>query len=401
MMRISELIKKGHGISLDSRTITAGDIFFAVNSGVNFVEEAFTKGATAAVVPAGYSNPQQNIIHVPDVLKTLLDIGREIKLASKAEIIGITGSAGKTTTKVWLSEILAHHNKVVTGIKNYNTMYGLPICLSQLTPNDDFGIFEMGSNNSGEILELSTYLNPDIGIITNIMDSHIGRFGNKDALAREKISVIDGIKSAGKIIFDEDSEYADQIISKAVKRGVFPVGYRNANKNPSDIIKTCIKAVIEALELDIDDYINYMHDLKPLPGRGEVRNVNYRGKIFTIIDDSYNAAPSTVKASLNSLYNMKGYNRKIAILGEMKELGVFALKYHEEIAKCATASDKVFFIGSSEAAQPFIERGMSVFPKITDEITEQILFEIENGDIVLIKGSHSIQLDKIVRFFGI
>lgn len=401
MIRISELIKKGHGISLDSRTIKAGAVFFAVNSGVNFVEEAFTKGAVAAVVPVDCSNTRQNIIHVPDVLTTLLDIGREMKLASRAKIIGITGSAGKTTTKVWLSEILAHRNKVVTGIKNYNTIYGLPICLSQLTPNDDFGIFEMGSNNSGEILELSTYLNPDIGVITNIMDSHIGRFGSKDALAREKISVINGIKSAGKIIFDEDSEYANQIIAQAVKRGVFPIGYRSADKNPSNIIKACIKAVIESLELNIDDYIDYMHNLKPLPGRGELTNVSYHDKNFTIIDDSYNAAPSTVKASLKSLYNLKGYNRKIAVLGEMKELGVFTLKYHEEIAEYATTSDKVFFIGSSEAAQPFIERGMSVFPKITNEITERILSEVENGDIVLIKGSHSIQLDKIVRFFDI
>lgn len=417
---VLELIKKGANISIDSRTIEKGDLFFAINRGVGFIETALSKGAIIAVSPSIDGQKQrQNIVYVQDVLEKLLEIGGRIKTDSPAKIVGITGSAGKTTTKVWLSEVLSKSHKVTAGIKNYNTIYGLPICLSKLKSDDDFGVFELGSNDSGEIKRLSQYLRPDFGIITNIMESHIGRFGSKKVLAIEKISIIDGIKSDGSVVFCGDSEYSEQISSKANEKGLKLISYGFGKKNDFvvedyikhfgdlrghfDFIKTCVIATIHAFGLNISDYLGYMGDLKPLDGRGGIRRFIRGGKEFSIIDDSYNASPSTVIASLNFLKNMRGYNKKIAILGEMGELGEFSLQYHTQVAELLDKLDldKVFFIGSSAMASPFIKRGITAFKEIDSEVIARILEIIDVDDIILLKGSNSVHLNKVVKFLEV
>lgn len=415
--QILELIKNGAKISIDTRTIQKGDVFFAINRGIDFVEEALSKGAIIAVIPDHYKQtPNKNLIFVPDTLKILLEIGEDIKLRSSARIIGITGSAGKTTTKFWLSELLSKHYSVTTGIKNYNTMYGLPICLSMIKPTDSFGIFELGTNNSGEIRALSEYLKPDVGIITNIMDSHIGRFGGRQALANEKISIINGIKPGGTIIFEGDSEFSSQIVEQAKDRGVKTISYGFGDNNDFvvrnyiryygnlrghfDCIKTCIVAILQALELDLNNYLEYMKDLEPIDGRGTFKRFDYFGRKFTIIDDSYNASPSAVMASLNLLDNTKNYNKKIAILGEMKELGDFSIQYHTQVLEYLNKIhiDKVFFIGSTLISTLFKDKGITIFSEINNEIIKTILQDIKNNDIILLKGSNSIHLNKFVKF---
>ncbi len=414
LQRILDIIRIGGKISIDSRNINAGDVFFAIGRGHDFICDAIEKGASLIVAsdPKGPHDPK--LLLVDDTLKTLLQIGDYVKRSSKAKIIGITGSVGKTTTKAWLSQVLSKTFNVLPGIKNYNTIYGVPICLSQLTPNHDIGVFEMGSNNVGEISELSRYLEPDVAIITNIMESHIGQFGNKEILAYEKISVIDGLKVDGILVFNGDSEFRDIIIQKAEARNIRTISYGYAQHNDfvvndyvlyfqSDIlhhnfIKTCILAAIYALDLEISSYFNELAKLEPLAGRGRIQKYKYSGKSFWVIDDSYNASLSTMLSSIDTLDNMRGYHKKIAVLGEMKELGEFQKEYHQKLVSKLLGShiNNVIFVGSPEVSCLFQNSNMCVFDQLDEICLEKILSLIENDDIILLKGSRSIGLDKIL-----
>jgi UDP-N-acetylmuramoyl-tripeptide--D-alanyl-D-alanine ligase len=368
------LKQQGAEISIDSRTIKHGDIFFAINKGINFVNEAVAKGASVVVVQ--------------DSVQTLLKVGTIIKNNTKAKIIGITGSVGKTTTKIWLSEILGAKHNVLCGIKNYNTIIGLPFCLTQLQLFHEYGIFEIGSSNQGEIKNLSSYLQPDIAIITNIGEAHIGKFGNKKVIAEEKISIIDGIKNEGILIYNGDSEFNELIIKKAKTKNLKTITYGFASNNDFvalgnhyDFIKTCIKATLFALNLKIDEYKDRIDLLNPPEGRGNIKKYKYNNKEFTIIDSTYNSCPSSVIASLHYLSGISGFKRKIAILGEMKELGEYAEEYLNKVKQETQKLDinKVVFIDSNDI--------------------DKIPYLIENNDVILLKGSRSVGLEKILNVF--
>ena len=196
------------GISIDSRTIKPKDIFIAINRGHEFVVNALNAGAILAIIDEPkYTIPGKTII-VKNTTEALKAIGAHIKnKVNLKKTVTITGSVGKTTTKFWLNSILNHRYKSFCGMKNYNTIYGVPLSLCRLNDGIDFGIFEIGSSHSGEISELSKYLTPDVGVITNIYESHIGNFGDEKSLAKEKISIIDGIKSNGALVFEGDSKF--------------------------------------------------------------------------------------------------------------------------------------------------------------------------------------------------
>ena len=422
------------GISIDSRTVRPGEIFFAIKGdnfdGNEFTIEALAKGAYVAIV----SDPKlfgERLVHVEDTLEALKSLGLHIKnKVSPRAVIGITGSVGKTTTKAWLSEILQNKHKVSASIKNYNTIYGLPISLSNLEHETDFCICEMGSNNPGEISELSQYVNPDIAIITNIFESHIGRFNNKNALAVEKISIIDGLKSGSTLIYDGDCEFVEDIKKAALEKNVkcISVGFSSGCdycikaikdgevtlQTPKGLanykmlstvehfayISACVIAMVDALGVQADEFLQHFENLSPLPGRGFISSFKHKGKKFQVIDDSYNASPSAVLASLKALSNSEGL-RKIAILGMMGELGEHEEHYHKLIAQKVKdlKIDVVFFIGHQKLHSIFIrplEKNIICFEKISEINVEKILEIIENDDIVLLKGSRSVELNRFI-----
>jgi UDP-N-acetylmuramoyl-tripeptide--D-alanyl-D-alanine ligase len=396
IQEILNAITRGGCVSIDSRTTNPGDVFFAIGCGHQFVQEAIENGAAIAVVSE--SQNLGNCIVVENTLETLLDVGQIIKNFSKAKIIGITGSVGKTTTKSWLSEVLSQKYRVLAGIKNYNTIFGLPICLSKLQKDHDFGIFEIGTNKRGEVNQLVDYLNPDVSIITNIFESHIGMFGSLKAVAEEKMDIIKN----QKIVFHGDSIFRDAILSKtkeSVSYGFDPhndfvVGnYFGKNANHYDFIKTCIMATLYILEQDVNEYD--LSGLMPLPGRGKIYQCSYNNKNFSVIDDSYNASPSSMKSSLSMLKSAKKYKQKIAILGEMKELGEFSEQYHFEIAKIVKnyKFDKTVFVGAQNVSK-FFENS---FPSVDEIDVANILDLIKNEAIVLLKGSRSVRLDKVLN----
>ena len=184
-------------IQIDSREVKPGDIFVAVrgshDDGNKYAMDAINRGASLAIVddPKYIGINNEKILYVKSSIDELKCIGTYyLNNSNIVTWIGITGSCGKTTTRTWIDYILSKHIKTCSSINNFNNMLGLPVCLSRIEPRDKIGIFELGTNSFGEIHELSTYLNPDIGIITNIYESHIGMFSSYEELAQEKISII-------------------------------------------------------------------------------------------------------------------------------------------------------------------------------------------------------------------
>ena len=417
-------------ISIDSKDITGGELFIALNRGHEFVKQALDDGAIFAIIDdERYQIPKKTLL-VKNTTEILKLIGKYIKeKIGLKKIVGITGSVGKTSTRSWLNSVLKNKFNSFSSIKNYNTIYGLPISLSLLEDGADFGIFEMGTNNPGEISELSEYLEPDIGIITNIYESHIGRFENRDNLADEKISIINGIKSNGTLIFDGDSEFANKINYAAKSRGLntISVGFSNdcdfliksydkniEVKTPIGIVQynisilgkhfayitACILAAIYAMNLDIFDFLPFFKNLSQVNGRGTIIKHTFEDKIFNVIDDSYNASPSAVIASLEILQSMP-HKSKIAVIGQMKELGKHEIYYHKLVANKLNSMNlsHMFFIGDKKLWDIMNEqKNILCFEKIDDFVIEKILEIIHNDSIVLLKGSRSIELNRFIDY---
>lgn len=430
-LKLENCIKfSSNKISIDSRNIEPNDLFIAINKGHEFVKSALEKGAVAAIIDdPGYIIPEKTIL-VKNTTEALKAIGKYVQNSvNLKKVIGITGSVGKTTTRCWLSEILNKKFKTFSSIRNYNTIYGLPISLSLLEKGTEFGIFEMGSSNKGEISELSTYLKPDIVILTNIYESHIGKFESQEALVKEKISVLDGLNSNGKLIFDGDSLFRNEIESKANERNikVISIGfsdncdfkiisYKSKIKLKTPIgtieyelsvqgkhfayISACVIAAIYALDIDIFEFIPYIKNLSQINGRGSWKEYIFKNKTFRIIDDSYNASPSAVLASLDVFKSLQN-DRKIAILGQMKELGSYEEHYHKIIAEKLN-NMKLYqsvFVGE-KSLWPIMSKVKNIlcFEKVNDFMIEKILEIVQNNTIVLLKGSRSIELNKFIDY---
>ncbi|MDR3030765.1 MAG: UDP-N-acetylmuramoyl-tripeptide--D-alanyl-D-alanine ligase [Holosporales bacterium] len=423
-------------ISIDSRTIQKSDIFIAIKGknfdGNLFAKEALSKGAAIAIIDNKDCLLNENTILVGNSLEFLKDIGKYIKdTVAPRKIIAITGSVGKTTTKTWLKQILSKEFSSFSSPKNYNTIYGLPISLSLMPENVDFGIFELGTNKQGEIAELSKYLSPDIGILTNIYEAHIGRFEDKNALAKEKLSLIDGIKSGGLLIYDGDSQFKDAIKNKAKSQNIksvsvgfnddcdfyikeygnkialeTPVGEIKYNISVSgkrfSYISATVIATLYSISCKIDMFLEYFTELSALDGRGKINEFLYDKNKIQIIDDSYNASPNAVLAAIEILES-KENSRKIAVIGQMKDLGKLEEYYHKIIAlKLFNANlDFIFFIGEKKLWDIFCnicKEKIICFEEINNSVIEKILQTMGNMSVVLLKGSRSVGLEKFIEY---
>jgi UDP-N-acetylmuramoyl-tripeptide--D-alanyl-D-alanine ligase len=432
------------GVSTDSRDILPGMIFFALKGDVfdghEFVLKAVDRGASCVVVEKGYDikNPpgaNASVIKVSDTLKALGDMASWWRHQFPVRVAAITGSAGKTTTKEMTAHILGLTARTLKNKGNFNNLIGLPMTVFQLEEGMEKMVLEMGMNRFGEIGRLTEIADPDVGLITNVGMAHIEGLGDIKGVAHAKTELLEKISANSKIILNGDDELLIKEASR-FKRDVMTFGLRPGN----DVVAADINNLGEG---GISFEIRYRDDavqvVLPVPGLHNVLNAlaaasiaiamgepfsslscglkEYAGlkgrfKIVslandvTLVDDTYNSNPSSLRASLNSVQEIAGKDRRVIVgLGEMLELGNETVQAHIDAGKMASNIGAAWFFAMGEHAgemvrgavdQGFSEEKTSVV-KSHKEMAVRIGEVLMKGDVILLKGSRRMGLESVAK----
>ena len=412
---MSKKIKK---VSIDSRTIEDGDIFIALKGknydGNDYIDEAIEKGASLIVTEKEISAGIPTI-KVEDTYKYLLEIGRDYRKKFKGDVIAITGSAGKTTTKELIGLILSKKYKVLKSEGNQNNHIGMPLTLTKLNNSYDICVLELGMNHLGEISNLSKICNPNVGIITNIGTAHIGNLGSKKNIFKAKMEILDGLKDT--LIVNGNDKYLKKIKSKEFK--TIKTDYE-VTKITNDLTKTefCIKKdnkeykftlnmmgphliqncliaikVGERYGISFEDMIDAIKEYKTLEKRLDVKVYNDN----TLIDDCYNSNYESVKELINYIKSIKQY--KLVILADILELGNYSKKIHKKIGKLLKKCklQNTILIGEN-MYYAHKKYKKSLYFKNNDECIEYLKNLEINNSIVLVKGSRGMHLEIIFSY---
>ncbi len=421
------------GVSIDTRTIRPGDLFVAltaVRDGHDFVAQALEKGAAAALVsrvPDGVSADAPLLI-VDDVLKGLEDLGRAGRARMGGKVIGVTGSVGKTSTKEMLRAALAGQGRVHAAEASYNNHWGVPLTLARMPADSDFAIIEIGMSNPGEIAPLARLARPHAALITTIAPAHIGAFGHIDGIAREKAAIFQGLVPAGAAIiptglsttpvlrqaaddagapilsFGAEGEarlIASTPEGEALKlRGALsgkPVSFTLQSVGPHFAENAIgVLATVSAIGGDVAEAARGLADWLPPKGRGAVEELGG----IRLIDDAFNANPVSMRAGLATLSRLPG-KRRVAILGDMLELGPEEAALHAELA-ADPAMAEIDLVHSAgplmrhlHEALPVGKRG--IWAQNADELAARLDDLVRPGDTVMIKGSKSSYISRVVE----
>ncbi len=430
------------GVAFDSREIGQGDLFFALkgeaSDGHNYLEQVFQNGAAGAIV---CEPTQHKHILVDDTMQALNALARAARLRTAAKIIGVTGSAGKTGTKEALYAALDRSSRghAHRSVKSYNNHVGVPLSLARMPANSKFGIFEMGMNHPGELRELTALVCPDVAIVTTIAPAHIGFFKDETEIAIAKAEIFEGLTDGGTAIIPLDSVYcpilqaaASKYAAKVITFGfnkaadVHVVDYVKAPcggslitaKLPSGSIcytlsqpgkhwianSLAVLAAVDAVGGDLAAAGLALAEFGGLPGRGARHQVQLGGGAVNLIDESYNANPASMAATIAELGNT-ATTRRIVVLGAMKELGDQSDRYHTELAGPLAAANVDYAILVGKEMQILVEKlnqgleGPRKFDHCNDakEASELLHQYIRADDTVLVKGSNSMGLSAIVN----
>lgn len=410
------------GLSVDSRKIVGGEIFVAIkgknHDGHDYIKEAIQKGAVIAVSEVNIEGVP--LILVGDSLSALWEIAARYIRYRNPFVIGVTGTCGKTTVKEMLAKALSSFGRVAKTKGNENNLIGLPLNASNIG-DVEFFVAEMGTNSEGEISILSKIVGPTVGVITAVDKGHLEGLRDVYGVFREKISILDGLKEGGILVFPGDSPFRDHAVKYAVEKKVKPVLFYGkdvcelepglfrvnvSGKVYMDRFRFCgshmgldlliALKVIEAIGLDVDVAWNSLREFEPLKGRFNI----LRLKDITIVDDTYNANPLSTKQALSSLSKFNG--RKIFVFGTMMELGDESGKLHEEVGRFAWESGFTFMFVIGEnteyALSEFVKMGGEGMAFRTHEEVVSILSSfLKSGDVVLVKGSRSMKMERIVE----
>jgi len=398
-----------NNISTDSRNIQKNDLFIAVKGekfdGHNFVKDVLDKGASIVIVEHIVENaPKDQQIVVTDSLDAYGKIGSHIRSLFKGRLIGLTGSSGKTTTKEEIKFILSHFGKVYATAGNHNNFIGVPESLCKMDMSADFAIIEMGMSAKGEISRLTSYVKPDIALITNVYPMHIEFFPDLEHIALAKAEIFEGLKKDGIAVINADTNFADILIKKAKEKTdkIFLFGKNNQPKARFELQDegehhyynawACLK-IVEALGLDVQKAASFIKDFGALDGRGKKHTLKLeKGGTYTLIDDSYSGQPEAMKLAITALDKMPSKGRKIAVLGKMAELGSHSKEKHIEIGKHLAQTNIDIVVGVCEETKDILKELPSHMKKYyfesKDGLDEFLLKELlQNEDILLIKGA--------------
>ncbi len=438
------------GISIDTRTLQPGDLFVALKDardGHDFVAQALEKGAAAALVsrrPEGLPEGAPLLV-VEDVLEGLERLGAAGRARTDARVVAITGSVGKTSTKEMLLTMLADQGRTHASVASYNNHWGVPLTLARMPAETEFAIIEIGMNHPGEIAPLSRLARPEVALVTTVAPAHLAAFEDITGIAVEKASIFEGVPEGGQAIFNADIETSGILAEKAAACGLRALSFGQGGdpyvleevQLQSEVTVVRARAAdlpllfklsspgrhfamnglgalaaCEALGADLALAAQSLGRWQPYAGRG-VRETIHLDPVepaltLDLIDDSYNANPASMAAALEVLAAARvtddigriGKGRRIAILGDMKELGPDETRLHAALADLeATAKlDQVHCIGplmkALHARLPETQRG--AWAETSEELAGRLRGLIDAGDVVLAKGSLSMRLAVIV-----
>jgi UDP-N-acetylmuramoyl-tripeptide--D-alanyl-D-alanine ligase len=440
------------GVSIDTRSLEAGDLFIAlqdIRDGHDFVAQALAAGAAAALVsriPAGVS-PDAPLLVVPDVLKGLEDLGRAARARTKARVIGVTGSVGKTSTKEMLRVVLAGQGRVHAAEASYNNHWGVPLTLARMPPNADFAVIEIGMNHPGEIAPLARMADLDFALITTIAAAHLEAFADVSGIAQEKASIMEGLRPGGTAILPLDIPTAAIPLARAAKTSTPVLTFGSTAGADFQMIEArlidsttivtarhgaeqmlfkistagrhfamnglAVLALARAMGLDPAIAAADLGRWVPPPGRGLRERIIVDPVLdtgFEMFDDAFNANPASMAAALDmliaaqvtegvGLHHVKG--RRIAILGDMLELGPQEADLHRVIAQHPGLASvaTIHCVGprmkSLYDVLPLRQRGKWV--QSAPALAACAGGLIDAGDVVLVKGSKGSKVSLVVE----
>ncbi len=435
------------GVSIDTRTIQPGDLFVAlkaVRDGHDFVAQALAKGAAAALVthrPEGVAEDAPLLI-VPDIQAALEDLGRAGRARAGARVVGITGSVGKTSTKEMMRAALAGQGRVHAAEASYNNHWGVPLTLARMAPDADFAVIEIGMNHPGEIAPLARQARPHVILITTVGAAHLEAFGSVDGIAEEKASICEGLEPGGAAVLNGDVPQLSILIRAAERAGArvvtfgmtegldarlldlrlgdgATVGRATLRGEPlhlkvsSEGAHFAVNALgalaaAEALGADRAMALNGLAGWTPPAGRGGREAIAWGDGEVTLLDDAFNANPTSMAAGLATLAGLRPEDgpgrirrgRRIAILGDMLELGGDEMALHAALESdpAMQAIDAVHCVGprmrALHDALPEDRRGR--WAETPDDLAPELGRLIDAGDIVLVKGSKGSRVSRLV-----
>ncbi|MEI2734209.1 MAG: UDP-N-acetylmuramoylalanyl-D-glutamyl-2,6-diaminopimelate--D-alanyl-D-alanine ligase [Rhodoblastus sp.] len=429
------------GVSIDTRTLQDGDLFVALkgdnSDGHDHVRKAFEAGAAAAVIDEAHADALAGagpLYVAKDTLVALEGLGRAARARSKARIVAVTGSVGKTTTKELLRCALASAGETHASAASYNNHWGVPLTLARMPASARFGVFEIGMNHAGEITPLVAMARPHVAIITRIAPVHLEHFGSIEAIADAKAEIFSGLQRGGVAILNRDDAQFERLSTAANDAGVRFVLSFGENEEADASLMACdvegettrVKARVlgqdldyrigapgrhiamnslavllaaRAAGLDLVVAARALAQFAPPAGRGQRETLETADGPFTLIDESYNANPASMRAALDLLGAAKG-KRRIAVLGDMLELGPDGPALHATIAEDIERNqvDLVFTAGplmrALSEAIPAERRGAHAANAAALEPV--VLDALAAGDVVMIKGSNGSRMGPLV-----
>jgi UDP-N-acetylmuramoyl-tripeptide--D-alanyl-D-alanine ligase len=423
------------GVSIDSRTLAAGQVYFAIHGprfdGHEFLHDVMARGAAAAVVHREAASPEGlPLVRVADTTRALADLARYVRRAASIPVAVVTGSAGKTTTKEMTASLLAARGSVLKTEGNLNNQYGLPLTLLRLDAEHAFAVLELGMSAPGELRALSKIAEPDVAVITNVGPAHLEFFASVDAIAAAKAEVFEGLRPDGIAVLNGDDPRLRRIGESLGQRVLWfgrgrghhvgalneqatPFGMRFDLRLESRSVEVALPlvgphfvmdflaaaAVAHALGVSAEAIATAATTLRAVRHRGDVRRLEQG---LTLIDDCYNSSPDALAAALEAL-SLAGPRRRVAILGDMLELGPQGPDLHRAAGERAARSAEVlvavgplargFLDGARRAGMA--ETALVSFPDA--EAAEAAALLLEPGDAVLVKGSRGVHLESVVE----
>jgi UDP-N-acetylmuramoyl-tripeptide--D-alanyl-D-alanine ligase len=442
--RSGALPAKVPGISIDSRTVGRGEAFFAITGesrdGHDFVAAALAAGAGLAVIAADRRAAMPKdapLLVVPDVLAALVDLARAARARSQARVIAVTGSVGKTGTKDALQLVLAREGETHSSAASYNNQWGVPLSLARMPQRARFGVFEIGMNHAGEITPLTRLVRPHVAIVTAVEPAHLEYFGSVEAIADAKAEIFLGLEPGGVAVINRDNPHFERLKAHAIAAGARVVGFGTRADADARLIEAALKpdcstvranilgadvtyklgapgrhvvlnslAVLAAASLvgaDLALCALALVSLAAPVGRGRRATLTVPGGTAVLIDESYNANPASMRAALALLGQtpVLRSGRRIAVLGDMLELGAKGAELHRELVEpvVANAVDLVFCAGPLMQAlwQTLPSERRGAYAEAAAALESKVVAAIRAGDAVMVKGSLGSRMGPIVK----